>query len=161
MCPCYPCIFRPVFSKIKCVSFSSSFATEGVLQTRSSVLIVLRPVRFGGTKGILLIGVASRIIIQSVVHIFTFKRKIEKFTTQMKLLFNHNKFEGCIDIKFKGKVQTLCFSAFPQNCYNYNGPHSEDCLKFIWEDAGCLPNDKGFPYTITISRKQILRTTLK
>ena len=56
----------------------------------------------------------------------------------------------------------LYISAFPQHCHSYNGPHSEACLRVILEDAGCLPNEKGFLNLLTTSKKEIFNTmTLK
>lgn len=39
----------------------------------------------------------------------------------------------------------LCFAEFLDNCTNYYGPHSVDCLITIWESLGCLSLGSAYP----------------
>ena len=54
-----------------------------------------------------------------------------------------------LQLLLKSLFEILYFSAvFPSNCKNYFGPHSSECLKSAWKNAGCDVRGSGYPKNV-------------
>ena len=51
------------------------------------------------------------------------------------------------------------FSAFPKDCFSYNGLNSIDCLVNIFEKGGCLRTGEAHPLYLQQSQLQRLNSS--
>jgi len=55
---------------------------------------------------------------------------------------------------FQPKILKSCnFSAFPDGCISYEGPHSFECYTNLWLKAGCIQEGFDRPETMSVSEK--------
>ena len=52
----------------------------------------------------------------------------------------------------------VIFSALPPACTTIEGPHSDECLRSLWINSGCLIVGYGAPHNLTSVEYRTVRT---
>ena len=77
--------------------------------------------------------------------------------------YNNDKYEGG-QTKFASfpvtaemlSLKFVTFSAFPEGCHFYLGPHFDECLLALWRRSNCLDSGYGNPLNYTTQQHNII-----
>ena len=50
----------------------------------------------------------------------------------------------------------MFLSVYPSGCQAFRGPHSVDCFRQVWYDAGCSSHGSESPDSMDDARKSVL-----